>query len=575
MRTYGQLENLPAGHPDNKWRRPMWRITAEPNVSVRLKRIFPRVQAQRSGAILIADTPEIGRDLDWVLERWPMTVPKDERQHLDAQVSQHRQTEENVTLILGGQRLEGMPEPAVKPREYQLQAADLVLATGRLLLTDVVGLGKTFSSLLVLRDPRALPALVVTLTHLPQQWLEELNKTLPWLNGHIINSTRVYDPSTRRGSGGKVPDVLICSYSKLAGWSDHLAGTVKTVIFDEIQELRHPGTLRFESAGQVADAATYKMGLSATPVYNYGGEIHNVFSILAPDALGTRAEFVREWGSEDSNANVRVKDPKALGAFLRDEGLMVRRTRPDVGRELPHLPQRIPHTIDADQGVFESLTGNAADLARLIVSPTASSSMKFSAKGRFDDMMRQATGVAKAPYVADFVRMIVESGEKVVLFGWHHAVYDIWRDRLADLAPHFYTGAESRNRKEAAKAAFIDGDCQVLCMSLRAGAGLNGLQDVCSVAVFGELDWSPAMHDQCIGRLDRDGQESPVIAYFLTANVGYDGKMLSVLGVKRQQANPIQAPELPLVEKAPDATKHLESLAADFLATRTEEPIAA
>ena len=37
------------------------------------------------------------------------------------------------------------------------------------------------------------------------------------------------------------------------------------------------------------------MGLTATPIYNYAAEIHNVLSVIAPDALGSREEFAREW----------------------------------------------------------------------------------------------------------------------------------------------------------------------------------------------------------------------------------------------------------------------------------------
>ena len=43
---------------------------------------------------------------------------------------------------------------------------------------------------------------------------------------------------------------------------------------------------------------------------------------------------------------------------------------------------------------------------------------------------------------------------------------------------------------------FIDGDARVLMMSLRSGAGLDGLQEVSHTAVFGELDWSPGVHRQ-------------------------------------------------------------------------------
>jgi SNF2 family DNA or RNA helicase len=566
MRLFGELEHLSADHEDNGTNRPQWAIKAEPNVAVRLKRFFPRVDSDRTGRVFITDTPEVGRDLEMILGRWPMKATPAALKRIHERAEEHLQTEERVSSILAGRHLEGMQEPARKPRDYQLQAADVTLATGRLLLADVVGLGKTFSSLLVLRDPRALPALIVTLTHLPKQWLEELNETLPWLRAHIVRSTRVYDPSEKREMKGHHPDVLICNYAKLPGWSDHLAGEVKTVIFDEVQELRHHNTIRYTAAAQVADAAGYRMGLSATPVYNYGGEIHNVFSVLAPDVLGTRGEFEREWGKQE-NGQLAVKDPKALGAWLRDEGLMLRRTRKDVGRELPDVV-RVPHAIEADSDRLEKLSGDAVDLARLIVDDASDAKEVFKAKGEFDMWVRKETGIAKAPFVADFVRMLVEDGEKVVLFGWHHDVYRIWGNRLRDLDLVFYTGRESKAQKEAAKDAFTKGDAQVFVMSLRAGAGLNGLQDVAHVCVFGELDWSPAMHDQCIGRLHRDGQAESTVAYFLTSAVGSDPTMAQVLQLKRMQAEPLMDGEAELFAPTADSGDRIRDLAKDFLDKR-------
>jgi len=566
VRLFGEIEHLPADHEDNGTKRPQWAIKAEPNVAVRLKRFFPRVDHDRSGRIFITDTPEVGRDLEMILGRWPLQATPAALRRIHERAEEHMETEERVLQILGGQHLEGMQEPARPPRDYQLQAADITLATGRLLLADVVGLGKTFSSLLVLRDPRALPALIVTLTHLPKQWLEEMNETLPWLRGHIIRSTKVYDPSQKREMKGHHPDVLICNYAKLPGWSDHLAGEVKTVIFDEVQELRHHKTIRYTAAAQVADAAGYRMGLSATPVYNYGGEIHNVFSVLAPDVLGTRSEFEREWGKQE-NGQLAIKDPKALGAWLRDEWLMLRRTRKDVGRELPDVV-RVPHAVEADSDRLDRLSGDAIDLARLIVDDASDAKEVFKAKGEFDMWVRKETGIAKAPFVADFVRMLVEDGEKVALFGWHHDVYNIWRNRLRDLDLVFYTGRESKAQKEAAKQAFLNGEADVFVMSLRAGAGLNGLQEISHVAVFGELDWSPAMHDQCIGRLHRDGQAESTVAYFLTSGVGSDPIMAQVLQLKRMQAEPLLDEETELFAPSADSGDRIRELAKDFLSKR-------
>lgn len=51
--------------------------------------------------------------------------------------------------------------------------------------------------------------------------------------------------------------------------------------------------------------------------------------------------------------------------------------------------------------------------------------------------------------------------------------------------------------------------------------------------MFGELDWSPGVHDQCIGRLDRDGQIKQISAYYLLADSGSDPIISDVLGIKK------------------------------------------
>lgn len=498
---------------------PVWQVRAAPDVMIRLKRILPKAQTHRTDAITLMHTSEVARDLEWILERWDFTIDAAALERLRGAAGEHREREQAVRGILTGERphLEFLAAPAREPREYQLVAADLALTNRSLLLADDLGLGKTMSGLLVLRDPERLPALVVCPTHLPRQWQSELAKTLPWLRSHIVTSGKPYDPARRRELRGHDPDVLIINYAKLRGWRDHLAGQVRTVLFDEAQELRRNDSEKYKAAAAIADGAQVRVGLTATPVYNYAGEIHNVMSVLAPDALGTREEFAREWnGGGGWHDKLRVNDPAALGAHLRDQGLMLRRTRKEVGRELPEVV-RVPHSVDADQRVHDDLMDGAVDLAEVILHGERREA--FVAAGDLDWRMRHATGVAKAPYVAEFVRLLLETERKVVLFGWHRDVYDVWLERLAEFNPVLYTGSESTAQKDAAKAAFLrtrpahwdgldleddataepfDGECRVLIMSLRSGAGLDGLQDVCSVGVFGELDWSPAMHDQCL-----------------------------------------------------------------------------
>jgi SNF2 family DNA or RNA helicase len=124
-----------------------------------------------------------------------------------------------------------------------------------------------------------------------------------------------------------------------------------------------------------------------------------------------------------------------------------------------------------------------------------------------------------------------------------------------------YTGSETPAEKAKAIDAFVNGPSRVLIMSLRSGAGVDGLQHTCSAAVIGELDWSPAVHDQFIGRLARDGQESPVVSYFLVSDEGSDPVISEVNGIKREQQdgirNPLAADTFERLEIDPARVKRL------------------
>jgi SNF2 family DNA or RNA helicase len=290
-----------------------------------------------------------------------------------------------------------------------------------------------------------------------------------------------------------------------------------------------------------------------------------VLDVLCPDSLGEWQEFQREWCVYDDQ-KPKIKDPKAFGIYARDAGLMLRRTRKEVKRELPEITI-VPHYVDTDADALKHMQGKAIELAQLILAQKEQfKGQRMRASGEFEMWMRQATGIAKAPFVADFVRFLIEeTDEPVVLYGWHRAVYDIWMEKLKDLNPVLYTGSESPTQKEANKNKFLRGESKLMIISLRAGAGMDGLQDICHCCVFGELDWSPGVHEQCIGRIHRDGQDDPVLVYYLLADDGSDPVMSEVLGVKKQQIEGVRDPNQDLVTKLQTDGDHIKRLAEKFL----------
>lgn len=547
-----------------------WVVTCEPQVRARLKRVFPRVPQHAAEHLLLSASPENSRELSWFLTRYPMSITEGDRSLMDTLANQHVEMETSLQELLAGRTPIPQFELAKPPRDYQRYAAAQMAIRGGLLLADDLGLGKTVTGICPMAEPANLPAVVVYPAALPNHWPDKLAEFAPALRVHRIRKGKPYPLVRQRGQRlpdlwDTIPDVILVSYHMLRGWAETLGELVQYAVFEECQQLRSPGTDIYSAALYLAKRARLRMGLTATPIYNYGTEFFHVVNPLIPDCMGTYDEFVREWCITAPGEKARLKDAEQFGTYLRREGIMLRRTRKEVGRELPAL-SKVPYEIEADERVLDNIAGDAAALAKVILSANERyRGEKMQAGGEFDRLVRQATGIAKAPHVAEFVRLLVQSGQQVLLFGWHREVYAIWKDKLAEYNPVMYTGSESPSQKQAAKDAFIAGESKVMLISLRAGAGIDGLQHVSSTVVFGELDWSPGVHEQCIGRVHRDGQTEPVMAYFLISDNGSDPIVAEVLGVKREQIEGVRNPGEHLVERIDTGENQLRRLAAEFL----------
>lgn len=569
-----------------------WVVVAEPHVRVWLRRLFPKAARVTKAGLRISASVDRTADLEWATKRFPMDVHPRALEPWRQRLLAHRERERAVDALQDPTYVPPLFAELAEPlRDYQRVAADHWLRVRRTLIADDLGLGKTIEAIGALTDRRLLPALVVTLTSITRQWKRQLNRFMPGLRVHILRKASPYD-LTKVDRARTMPDVLVVNYHKLRGWGDALEDKVRAVVFDEVQELRISGSDKYKAAAQIADGAEWRLGLSATPVYNYGSEVWTIFDVLDPGRLGTKQEFLDEWCggrsivdtikveetgadgavTKSKSKSVPVDDPVAFGSFLRSTGAMVRRTRKEVGRELPAL-QQVVQFCDSDSDKIAEVSDRVAELARLLLDPATENRLRFEAGNEIDWRMRQATGLAKAPFVADFVQLLHESGAgKIVLYGWHRLVYDVWLEKLKNLNPVMFTGSESVNQKDQAVRRFVeDPACQLMIISLRAGAGLDGLQAVCNCVVVGELDWSPKVIEQDIGRVHRDGQRQQVLAYVMVSNDGSDPTMSETLGLKEVQAAGVIGQESVLF-KADVGEDHVRRLAQAVLDRRRGGP---
>ncbi len=557
-RTYGTLSY--------NHRRNCWVVKADPSVTEFCKRLFPGTATGRRGEARFTAHRRIIGDLNWLMMRYPLTVrPQDEERWQEALYQARQYVRDREAALRAPGR--ASPSPRVFTGQltpFQQEGLAFLLRTDRCLLADEMGLGKTVQALAMLAQLDAYPALIIAPAHLMRNWQSEILRFVRLKDGqlptvHIVKGLTPY----------ALPDadIYLMHYLLLRGWKETLPElSFRYVIFDEIQELRHSGTEKYSAASLLAEGAERVVGLSGTPIYNRGAEIWNVVNTLDFHFLGDYESFTREWCY--GYGNQIVAKPEVLGEYLRNEGILLRRTKQDVLSDLPPK-RRLVTTVDSDDALYRKLMLPVSEkLSQLKHDGTLSASQRALLSMEVEQGERQATGMAKAPYVVQFVRALLDGGEKVLLFAHHHQVMDFYRRELRAFSPAFITGRETAAQKEQSVERFMAGRTDLCCVSLRAAAGLNLQRASC--VVFGELDWSPAVHSQAEDRAHRMGQTDSILCYYLVSQDGSDRDIQDALGLKVSQFVALMGdqprPQAELAENAQFAREYAERLVARLLA---------
>lgn len=544
MKTYGTIE----------FRKDRWVLdNIPPFVSIRLKANFQSLQKSNMSPFEFKDTLEIAKDIAWFISRYPVKYLDDSEQILKDKCKQYIIGQNELEEIFTGKK--ELINPKLKDeyslRKYQKVAVNLWLKIDRLLLGDDVGLGKTLCAIGGAVAGK-IPMLVVCQTHLPTQWERMI---------HMFTNLRTHKIMTGKHYSLPHVDIYITKYTMLSKWIDIFAEmNFSAIVFDEGQELRRDTSEKYKAAFNLSEIIESCMILTATPIYNYADEIYNVMKIVKSDLLSSRNEFNREW----CGWNDRVKDPKALGTYLMDSYHFLRRNKKDVGMELDPV-NKIVHTVGYDEKQLKIVEDRAKILATSLM--RGSFIERGKAARDLDMMLRQATGIAKAKDVAAYARVFLENNIPIILCGWHRDVYDIWLKELEEFNPVMYTGTESIKQKDESVQKFTSGKTNLFIISLRSGIGLDGLQHMCSTMIFGELDWSPQVHYQLIGRIDRPGQKDKVTAIYLVSDSGSDPTLIDLLADKKSQSDGVTDP-LKGVEIVHSDDSRIKELAKSFLKQR-------
>ena len=459
---------------------------------------------------------------------------------------------------------------------YQKVGISYLRKVRRAILGDQPGLGKSLQALSTLVAENAFPAIVVCPNTLKLNWRNEVKKFYPHLTVNIIsgrtlekiepaditviNYDIVYDRVSDLLALNPMSLVADESHAIKNGKAIHACGECGAKVRSNAKNCAacgaHNMTVKkdwtVKRAGgvlQLAEAIPDKgfvLLLTGTPITNRPIElIPQLEAIGALDNFGGRWKFEARYCPNGKGAAFMEELNKKMRSFC-----YIRRKKQDVYGELPDVRNavqilNIPSKSYAEYSKIESdviefLAQKAREFAvENNEDPNAAyfqkiNQLQFSEHLVRLTVLRDAVSKMKYNAITDWLDEFLQNGdEKVVVFAEHIDFVEKLYERYSDMAVKVRGGVSNDDRMEAVRSFQEDAKCRVFIGNMKAaseGLTLTAASDV----VFCELAWTPAMHEQCVGRCyGRVNDLHGATAWYLLAEKTIDEDIFELLEKKK------------------------------------------
>lgn len=411
----------------------------------------------------------------------------------------------------------------LKPHAHQLTGAQFLASRFHALLGDDPGLEKTYTLTLAAEAINAQKILVTCPASVRTHWYETMEMGRGHTRGlHVLS----YNAASNEKWRQTIPE-------RVDLWIGDEAHFLKTLTSQRTRALFGNGGLG------LARRARYKWPATGTWAPNHRPvELYPVLRALHPAfaEMDFNTYATRYCGAYWDGRQLNTKGATRIDELEKMlQGFMLRRTEKEV---YPDRVEPLLHKVPLELTISE-LAAVIAEEDK-IGGREARLSTSFEKTSQLGDTSRllRLLGMAKAAKVAAFVDDLLETVDKVVVFAHHVDVIEALRVYFVEhgIGTVVYQGGMNDRQKEDAKLNFTHPNCRVFIgQDDTAGTGVDGLQRVCSTAVFAEWDWTPGDTRQRIKRLARTGQKDPLVnAYLLYAKGTLDAVQVQVHDVKER-----------------------------------------
>lgn len=397
-------------------------------------------------------------------------------------------------------------------------------------LADDMGLGKTIQVIALLnyiRTHKNEKTLLVVPTSLIGNWMIEINKFAPSLKYYVLHPSENKAKIKDKKQLLETHDIFITSYGMLLRYDWLKDVTWDSLVLDEAQAIKNPGTKQTKTAKKLK--AAFKIAMTGTPLENRLADLWSLFDFLNKGLLGTAKEFTdfTKQLKEKQEGYARLK--QTVSPFI------LRRLKTDK-TVIPDLPEKIEmktySTLSKKQAALYSKLVNELKTKIESTEPgikkkglVLASIMKFK---QICNHPSQYLGQdfydenesGKFARLREICETIYKKREKVLVFTQFKEIIEPLKEFLETVFQHkglvLHGSTPAKKRKDIVNKFQSHEYIPFLLLSLKAGGvGLN-LTSANHVVHFDRW-WNPAVENQATDRVFRIGQQKNVIVHkFIT-----------------------------------------------------------
>lgn len=368
--------------------------------------------------------------------------------------------------------------------------------------------------------------------------------------------------------------VVMANYESLESTPELVETPWDIVVMDEVHKLKGGAqskpTKVFLNCQKVCKQARFLLPLSGSPLQNHPKEMWTYLHLFDPKKFPSVSHFerlLRGYGSEFT-----IDFDKLIRAM---KGQVIRRRRDEVKLQMPTITPvedryRYMELLPRQRGLYNQMRDNffiwlnkEQDKVLPATAVIAQLIRLWQIALAPDPLLDDPVGSAKVDEAMDLIEQLVEAGESVVVFSSQfNAPLDEIYNRCTKIF-EYPTEKIYSNNKEIGETEkrFQEGKTKVLLINMKMGAeGLNLQKSEqwpggASHVIFLDLWYNPAMNEQALARVYRQGQTDPVSVYILQAEDTVDSFIREIVENKEAMISGVM--EDKALRKGSDWKTHL------------------